>query len=238
MKPLGVLALGFALASCAARPTPWSGATESQWPVLRRALDEVRAARMRQPWAVGVRATMHASGRVLEARGGMAVAPGRAVRIILTGGPGATTLDVWLTVDRWRVASPPAGWLRRGSEDPPDLPIGFLRWWFVGGLRGMLFAGSLRPGRDLWLLRDGDVVLELEQSITDRGTRLDVARRSHGRTERVDERRACVEPRPGDRVVYSDDGGLEVVLEIESVSPEPPAREAFDDPDGESVTRE
>jgi len=32
--------------------------------------------------------------------------------------------------------------------------------------------------------------------------------------------------------------GLEVVLEIESVSPEPPAREAFDDPDGESVTRE
>jgi hypothetical protein len=239
MKPLGVLALGFALTSCAARPTPWSGATESQWPSLRRALDEVRAARRGLPWAVGVRATMHASGHALEARGAMAVAPGRAVRVILTGGPGATVLDVWATAERWRVASPPAGLLRRGgSEDPLDLPVGFLRWWFVEGLRGTLFAGSLGEGTELWLLRDGDVVLELRRSIADRSVRLEVVRRAHGRTEQVEEKKGGRALQPGDRVTYSADGGLEVVLEVESVSPLPPAEEAFDDPDGEAAARE
>jgi hypothetical protein len=238
---LGRAVLVLTLVSCAAPPHPWREPTDTQWTSLRRALAEARAARPQQAWAVGVRATMRepSSGRVLEARGGMAVAPGRAVRVILVAGPGATALDVWATSDRWRVDAPPAGVLRRGgAEDPPDLPIGFLRWWFIGGLRGTLFAGTVDDGRELWLLRDGDAVLEVSQSRADRGARWQVVRRTHGRAERIDEQRAGAAPQPGDRIVYSDDGGLEVDIEIESVSVEAPSREAFLDPDREAVAHE
>jgi hypothetical protein len=236
MRLPGVLA--FALASCVARPSPWRGATDPEWPGLRQELDAARAARPVQPWAAGVRATVHEprSARVLEARGALAVAPGKGLRMILVAGPGATALDAWVTADRWRVAVPAADVLRRGgAEAPPDLPVAFLRWWFLGPLRGTLFAATREGGRPAWLLRDGDAVLELRLEACARGTMLRVARRASGRTERVDECRAGAVPQVGDSVRYVDEaGGLEVDLELESVAAAPPAPEAFDDPDGRS----
>jgi len=233
MRRLGVLVL--ALASCAAQPSPWRGVSDPDWSGLRQALETARGARPKQPWAAGVRATMREpAGRVIEARGALAVAPGRGLRMILIEGPGVTALDVWVTPERWRVAVPPVDLLRRGGSDaPPELPVGFLRWWFFGELRGTLFAATVERGRKAWLLRDGEAVLELHEEPCDRGTLLRVARRVHGHTELVDECRAGDLPERGDQVRYTDQtSGLEVDLEVESVAATPPSSEAFDDPEG------
>jgi len=173
-------------------------------------------------------------GRVLEARGGIAIAPGKALRMILVAGAGATMLDAWVTRDRWRIAVPPAGIVRRGgSDEPRDVPVGFLRWWFFRPLEGMLFAARTagpRESGDLFVLRDTDgATVELRA-----GRCLRASRRVRARTERVEEcGRSPRVPGPGDRVRYEDESsGLTVDLELESLSSEPPDDEAFRDPDG------
>jgi hypothetical protein len=156
--------------------------------------------------------------------------------MILTGVAGVTMLDAWVTRQRWRVAVPLLGVLRRGgADDPADLPIGFLRWWFFTPLEGTLFAAELEGGSPAWLMRDGAAVVELRSEVCERGPRLLATRRSGGRAEAVDECRAGVEPSIGDHVRYDDvTSGLGVELVVESVSAEPPVAEAFVDPDTES----
>jgi hypothetical protein len=176
------------------------------------------------------------AGRSLEARGAIAVAPGRAVRMILVGGAGLTMLDAWVASDRWRIAIPPRSVVRRGgAEEPNDLPIGFMRWWFLTPLRGTLFAGGETTAGTEWLLRDGDAVSDLLAGRCEGGSLLRVQRRLHGRGEFVDECTAvAAPPRAGDWVKYADERtGLRVDLVVESVSGEAPRPEAFSDPDGE-----
>jgi hypothetical protein len=143
-------------------------------------------------------------------------------------------LDAWVTRDRWRIAVPPANIVRRGGRDEPrDVPVGFLRWWFFRPLEGTLFAASHaepsgEPG-DVFLLRDADgATVDLRP-----GRCLRVSRRVHARTERVEEcARTPGVPAPGDRVRYEDEAsGLTVDLELESLASEPPDDEAFRDPD-------
>src|SRR5580704_6974926 len=123
-------ALVLALASCAAAPAPtWPTATNEGWTALKAALDQARGGRPSSPWAAGLRITMRdpASGRVVDGRGAIAVAPGRAVRMMLVGAAGATLLDAWVTPTRWRIAVPPLDLVRRGANDEPrDMPVGFL----------------------------------------------------------------------------------------------------------------
>ena len=119
--------------------------------------------------------------------------------MILVGVAGATMLDAWVTPHQWRVAVPALGLVRRGAEQAPgDLPIRFLRWWFFTPMGGRLFAATFDGGRPLWLLRDGEAVVELRAGACDRGRRLVAARREQGRTESVDECRAAPRPTTGD----------------------------------------
>jgi hypothetical protein len=232
--PLVVLVAG--LAACSQAPAPWRGASADEWPALRAELARFRESGPRQPWAAGLRATMWQprAGRTFDARGGIAVAPGRALRMILVGGAGATLLDAWVTRDRWRIAVPPAALVRRGgSDEPGDLPIAFLRWWFFRPLEGTLFAAARSGGAagagDVFLLRDQDgATLELRLSAC-----LRASRRAGARTERVEDCSAREgTSRPGDRVRYEDEAtGLTVDLQIESLAAEPPDEEAFRDPD-------
>ena len=237
-RPLLGSCLGLALSACAAPPTPWHGATPETWPALRNALTLQRDSRSTRPWSAGVRVTLREprSGRVIRGRGGLAVVPGRALRMILIGVAGVTMLDAWVTRQRWRVAVPPLGVLRRGgADDPEDLPIGFLRWWFFTPLEGRLFAAGLDRASPVWLLRDGDAVVELRPGICERGPRLLASRRTRRLAESVDECRAAVDPSVGDHVGYEDaTSGLAVELVLESVSTDPPRDEAFVDPDSES----
>jgi hypothetical protein len=232
-----------ALLSCAAPATPSLRPDPRTWESIQRALEAERAATPRLPWSARVSVSLHEprSGRVVDGRGAIAVAPGRALRLILVGAAGGTMLDAWVTADQFRVAIPPTGPVRRGnasssdsrsSEDARDLPVGFLRWLFFTPLQGRLFAGEQEPNGFLFVLRDGEVVLEVRLRPCDRGRFATVTRRSPGRIERLDECRAGNAPHQGDWVTYQDDStGLRCDLTIESVANEPPDDVAFRDPD-------
>jgi hypothetical protein len=221
--------------SCATRPAPWTGATPSTWPALQAALTSKRQAMAPRPWSARVGVTMHepTAGHTIDARGAIAVAPGRAVRMILVGGAGATVLDAWVTPEKWRVAVPPVALVRRGGTDEPrDLPVGFLRWWFFRPLEGTVFAASSAPPVTTWLLRDGDAIVELREGPCDRGTLTTATRRVDGRAERIDECCAGASRSASDRVSYEDETtGLAVRIVLEAVAYEPPSEEAFADPD-------
>ena len=142
-------------------------------------------------------------------------------------------LDAWVTPERWRIAVPPIGLVRRGAADEPaDLPVGFLRWWFCTPMGGTLSAATFDGPARIWLLRDGPAIVELRADTCDRGPHLLATRRAFGRTESVEECRADSQASAGDRARYEDAAnGLAVDLVLESVSDEPPPQEAFGDPD-------
>lgn len=226
----------FTGASCArVPPAPWPAATEKTWPELGRELEQQRRSRPQEPWSAGLRITMRdpTSGRAIDGRGAIAVKPGQAVRMILTGAAGATMLDAWVTKTRWRVAVPPLSIVRRGGiEEPRDMPVGFLRWWFLTPLAGGLFAATFTEGGLLWLLRYGGGVIELREASCSRGILLHASRRISGHAETVEECRARAAPSAGDSAHYLDESsGLCVDILLESTGAEPPRDEAFQDPD-------
>ncbi len=236
VSQVSLASLGFV--SCVPQPpppTPWPSATSRTWPGLRHALDAERASRPADAWAAGLRITMGdpVSGRVVDGRGAIAVAPGRAVRMILVGGAGSTVLDAWVTPARWRIAVPPLDLVRRGTLGAPrDMPIGFLRWWFLTPLAGTLFAAAVVDGGTSFLLRDGSAVVELRRDACGRGSLLAATRRAPGTVERVAECRERAAPRPGDWARYADEvRGLHVDVVLESVASSPPDAAAFVDPD-------
>jgi hypothetical protein len=152
--------------------------------------------------------------------------------MVLVGAAGATMLDAWVTSTRWRVAIPPLDLVRRGGVDEPrDMPVGFLRWWFLTPLRGTLIAAAVVDSGALWVLREGDAVVELRELPCERGC-LQATRRALGHAETVEECHEAPAPTPGDSARYVDEvSGLKVDLHLESIAQSPPQGEAFDDPD-------
>ncbi len=232
---VGVLVSSLA-PGCAVRAVkPWVHPTPPQWERALAELARLRGAAPRAPYVATIATTLRdpRTGLVMDGRGGVAVSPGRAVRMILVGGAGATVLDAWVTRRRWRVAVPPLQIVRRGGEeDPVGLPIGFLRWWFIAALEGTPFAAA--PAGDLWLLRDGDAVIDLRLGSCLHGTatRWTAVRRRRGASERVEECRVGPQPGAGDTVHYADETrGLEVDVAVQSVADAPADGEAFRDPD-------
>ena len=231
---LAALAVGCAPVHAA----PWVHPTAAEWARAGAALRDLRAAAPRAPFVVTMSTTLRdpRTGRVVDGRGAMAVSPGQAVRMILVGAAGATLLDAWVTPRQWRIAVPPIDYVRRGGrEDPVDLPVGFLRWWFFAPFDGTLFAASVRPERVLWLLRQSDAVVELRLGTCPGGGRSLGATRQHaGRAERVDECSPSPRggPAAGDVVRYVDESsGLRVGISVEAVGAAPEDGEAFRDPD-------
>jgi hypothetical protein len=166
--------------------------------------------------------------------------------MVLVGPAGGTMLDVWVTREQWRLAIPPANRIRKGGAgesnprggDDHDLPIEFLRWLFFTPLQGTLFGGAREPDGLLFMLRDGDAVLEVRLRSCDRGRLAITTRRSQWHTERLGECRASNTPQPGDWAHYHDENsGLDVQLTIESVGGGPPDEVPFRDPEmgGEAV---
>jgi hypothetical protein len=216
-------------------PSTWHSPDSHAWAALRSELRDERAQRPTRPWAAEVRVAVHEPrmGRDVTGRGAIAVAPGRAMRMILVGAAGATMLDAWVQRDRWRVAVPATGLVRRGgSDEPRDLPVGFLRWWLLSPLEGSLVAAEQTAEGPRWLLRDGGAVVDLRAVPCDDGASgLAASRSVAGRTERVAECGAAPEPRPGDRVEYEDAAsGLRISIVVESAV-RTPSDDAFRDPD-------
>jgi hypothetical protein len=142
-------------------------------------------------------------------------------------------LDAWVTPERWRVDVPAVSRvLRGGADEPGDLPIGFLRWWFFRPLEGALLAASQGPAGAGWVLRDGRASVVLREGRCERGASLEASRQLDGRVERLDACAWRAVPAAGDHVRYEDEAsGLAVELTVEAPSPGAPPAEAFDDPD-------
>ncbi len=223
------LDLAAGLVACSPAPRPWSSPDATTYARLRGQLEEQRQARATSPWAAGIHVAMREprSGRTVEGRGGIAVAPGRAVRMILLAGAGSTMLDAWVSTERYRFAIPALDRVLTGSgieTEVADLPVGFLRWWFLAPLEGALFAASAerdeRDGHDeVWLLRAGDAVVELRTAPCEPGQGLQATRRARGRADRVLECRHAAGPSAGDFAEYDDSvSGLHVRIDVESVA--------------------
>jgi hypothetical protein len=139
---------------------------------------------------------------------------------------------------RYRVAIPALDRVRRGGEEEvADLPVAFLRWWFLTPLEGQLFAAS-EPTDPVWLLRAGPSVVELRTARCARGEGLLGLRRAGLRAERVLECRASPAAASiGDAAEYDDlVSGLHVQIDVESVAEAPPDERAFRDPDSVDAT--
>jgi hypothetical protein len=253
---LGLLACDLGCAPPPPRvPPQWVHPTPAEWLASSSELERLRAEMPGHPYTVLVSTTLRdpRSGHVIDGRGALAVAPGQGLRMILIGAAGATLLDAWVTPSAWRIAVPVASIVRRGGvEAPASLPVGFLRWWFLGRLSGALFASrasyaSRAPrvgsGERLWLVRDGAAVVELRLEPCERGAQV-VARRRTAATREGEEpaRESVVEchasptPSAGDTVRYADEtSGLEVTFAVEGVTSEPPDPAAFRDPDEPSL---
>lgn len=235
MRLAGVVAAGLLLLGCAPAPRPWPSPDAATYERLAAQLAERRAARPSRPWSVGVHVLLHEprSGRTLEGRGAIAVAPGQAVRMILVGGAGSTMLDAWVSPARHRVAIPALDLVRRGGEaEVADLPVAFLRWWFLEPLSGQLIAAA-DDSDPVWLLRTPGAVVELRSTACGEREGLLAIRHAGAHAERVLECRAHDEEASvGDSADYDDlASGLHVRVDVESVSAGPPDAQAFLDPD-------
>lgn len=250
-----VFLLGAASATlgCAShRPAVWEHPSLAEWSAATRALGRLRSLRRRSPYVASISMTLtdRPSGRVVDGRGAIAVDGGaKALRMILVGPGGTTLLDAWATPWRWRVAVPALDIVRRGGADEPnDLPIGFLRWWFFAPFEGTLFGARVSsaagsgvasrggvPTPSVWLLRQAGAVVDVRRGQCPGGEALLVTRRTLSRVESVEECGANVElgPTPGDAVVYADERrGLRVAIQVEAIESSTPDPEAFRDPDG------
>jgi hypothetical protein len=180
------------------------------------------------------------SGRRMEARGAVALAPrDRAVRMILVGPGGTTAFDLWIRDDRYRVSIPAVDLLRRGDAGTPKaemrgLPVDFLRFWLLDPTRGALLWSGPVPGGARYVLRDGTAITEL------------VSRGARGVSA---ERRTWSEPAAGPPVLLDEEKveadrigcgrarytqastGVEIEITCEAIEPNPPSDRAFTDPD-------
>ncbi len=231
-----------ALPMLACTPSASSLAPPSQaaWTAARAELSALRATEPTGPHVENVRVSMHEprSGRTVQARGAVAVDPHKAMRMVLIGPGGATALDVWVTLDRWRFAVPALGVLRRGGIDSAAserLPIGFFRWWFLGPLDGRLLTAHERGASATLVLRQGEATVTLT---SDRERTFRATRREAGNVERLAWEGAGLRAAAGDRAVYEQEStGVRVEVTVESTSTDAPDPAAFTDPDAQGGTR-
>jgi hypothetical protein len=244
VKALAVVLMAIALSGCATRdpsvPTALPDPTAREWTRLRERLAITKSAEPERPYVFNVVVAMREprTGKVFQARGAVAVEPGRALRMILVGPGGATALDAWVTDDQFRFAVPGIAFTRRGgaaTSDARGLPVGFFRWWMLHPLDGRLLAAWNRDTGALYLLRRGDETVLLRDAHGARSRREHVvaARREDGRVERLEWfGRSPVAPHAGDKARYVDgSSGLEVEVLVEGVGEHEPEPAAFLDPD-------
>lgn len=208
--------------------------SQRDWDRGRAVLASARAELPKDPYTLVVSVEMREprTGRTFSARGGLAVSPGKHVRLQLLGPGGATALDAWLSRERFRFDVPAADVHRRGRVDGPEaegLPVGFFRFWFLTQLEGrLLFAKSTREGTYL-VLRDGSATVEMFRAR--RGGHVEAERTLGGRVEELSVDAWGPTPQAGDRAVYrAGRGGLTARVSIESVGDEAPDPAAFEEP--------
>ena len=236
-----IAAMAATLAGCAPKAGPAApivGAqTIAEWQRGEGRLAELRRAAARpRTERIALELTEPRSGRRLTARGAVAIAPPRALRMILLGPGGTTALDLWMDGGRWRFAVPAISLQKRGDLAAPraerrGLPVDFLGWWWRRPADGaLLWYGRDRDG-DRFVLRDGAAIVDLTAFADGRiaarrttwagGARLDDETLTAGAI-------GCAEVR-----YHQASTGLDVIVRWEGeTAGEPPPR-ALADPDAE-----
>jgi hypothetical protein len=220
----------------AAAPEP----TLAAWRSARARLAAIRAQIVPRTLRLSLSVREPSTGRVIEARGAVAVDPPEALRMILLGPGGTTALDLWIRGDRYRFAVPAIDLQRRGDGAEPrsarrGLPVDFLRWWLLRPAEGRLFWASREGSADRLLLRDGEAVVDLiareDGRIEARRTSFSTARPA----ERLDEETVEAEGLGCAEVRYRQAStGLTVTVRCEGETRDPPNPKAFADPDAAS----
>lgn len=233
-------AIGIALSACApsrprapALPAP----TLAEWRAGRARLASLRAKIVPRTLRVALALREPLTGRVLEARGALAVAPPASLRMILLGPGGTTALDLWIQGESFRFAVPAIDLLKRGDASSPrearrGLPVDFLRWWLLHPAEGRLLWASREASTSRLLLRDGDAIVDLRAT----GGDAVVGRRTTWTllpTPRLVDEETVDAERVGCGTVryHQASTGLDVTVRCEGEEPSPPSPRAFVDPD-------
>jgi hypothetical protein len=250
-----LLAAASLLAACAPaapprsfpRPPSWGAGTRAPsltaWRAARARLAAIqREAGTPRTLRVSLALREPVTGRTLEARGAVAIAPPDGLRMILLGPGGTTALDLWLHRDRFRFAVPAIDLLRRGDATTPrasmrGLPIDFLRWWMLGPATGTLLWAERQGGGDRLLLRSGSAIIDLR--VSDSGGI--EARRALWEAGSAEEPRRRIEEEAigADRIgcapvrYWQESTGLSVTVRCEGEDLAAPNPKAFADPDAE-----
>jgi len=222
------------VAACAQKPAA-SPVTQDEWNAAREMVGALRARTPHQAYVERVQIALREprTGKIFEGRGAIAVQPGQAVRMILVGPGGATALDLWITPEKWRLHAPALGPPRHGTKSPPELPIGFFRWWFLAPYEGRLL--TVDDGKVV--LRSGEATVRVRVAATaSHRAHVTAARRTAGHEETLEWVGLLAHPAPGDRARYVDQGGIAADVVIEGVSFDFDDVAAFLDPDLEGVS--
>lgn len=165
--------MGYALAVSACGSVPGQPTTASppptvaSWKAAKRTLAEI-GVKTNRPRTMRIALALREplSGRTLESRGALAVAPPESLRMIMLGPGGTTSLDLWLHADEFRFVVPAIELLRRGNANTPrkemrGLPIDFLHWWLLRPTSGTLLWHALHDTGSQFVLRDGQAIVDL-----------------------------------------------------------------------------
>lgn len=210
------------------------------WTAQRERLARLREGRPEKPYVERVRLGVFSprSGKKIEARGALAVSPGKAARLVMVGPGGMTALDAWVTPERYRFAIPALHKEMRGGKEVGEtygVPIGFLRWWILAPLEGDLLTLDHPPWEGappMMILGDGAATYGVT-SEPEKG-RLTVLRRSRGHVDAVQWFATNLKPAAGQRGQYVDpEHHITVDVYVEDVLPDEPDPAAFIDPDSE-----
>lgn len=227
------LALAF-LVACAQKPAASPDVTQEEWNAARDMVGALRARTPAHPYVERVQIALREprTGKIFEGRGAIAVRPGQAVRMILVGPGGATALDLWITPEKWRLHAPALGPPRHGTKAPPELPVGFFRWWFLAPYDGRL----LTVDGNRVVMRAGESTIRLGVAATvSHRAHVVAARRTEGHEETLEWVGLLAHPAPGDRARYVDPTGVAADVVVEGVSFDFEDMAAFMDPDLEGV---
>lgn len=210
--------------------------SQSEWTLSRERFSRLRSGLPPKPYVERVQIGIvdPRSGKLYQARGAVAISPGRAARLVLIGPGGTTAADLWVTRDRFRLSIPSLKLEQRGTDasETPGLPIGFLRWWFLAPLEGRLVLGRSTMQESSFMLRDGAATVMMRTN----GERVVAIRREGNRLEGL-EWSGLVTPRAGARGRYVDgEWGVRVHVLVEAVLDAEPDPAAFLDPDEKGTT--
>lgn len=244
-------ALGVAIASMSAcagagadREMARAAPTIEGWREGLAKLGEIRAAAASpRTQRIALRLREPVTGRTLEARGAVAIAPPDALRMILLGPGGTTAVDLWIARDRYRFAVPAIDLLKRGDASTPrsarrGLPVDFLRWWLLRPAHGSLLWTARDGDARRLVLRDGDAIVDL---LVSAGGRIQARRASwspdgEASPRRLVDEETAVADRAGCAPVryHQSSTGLDVTVTCEGEDVSPPNPRAFVDPDAEA----